>query len=65
MRLAHGPIELIVLHEFLKVELVGSEVVGEDFEVGHAFELGLVSYLFADEGAKVVNNARGGEFACC
>ena len=38
MWLIHFTVELMILHELIEVELMGTKVVREEFKVGHAFE---------------------------
>jgi hypothetical protein len=64
VRLVHFTVKLMVFHELVEVELVGTEVIREDFEIGHALKFGLVGDLLADEIREVVNDARVGQFAC-
>ncbi len=52
----------MVFHELVEVELVGTEVIWKDFEIGHAFEFGLVGYLLANEVGEVVDDTGVGEF---
>ncbi len=64
VRLVHFAVKLMVFHELVEVELMGTEVIREDFEIGHALEFGLVGNLLADEVREVVDNTRVGQFAC-
>lgn len=63
MGFIHFPVELMIFHELVEVELVGTEVVWENLKIGHAPQLGLVGNLLADEGAEVFDDAWAGEWA--
>jgi hypothetical protein len=60
--LIHFAVELMVFHELVEVELVGTEVIRKDFEIGHAIEFGLVGDLLANEVGEVVDDAGVGKF---
>ena len=60
--LIHFTVELMVFHELVEVELVGTKVIRKDFEIGHAIEFGLVGDLLANEVGEVVDDAGVGQF---
>lgn len=63
MWLIHFTVELMILHELIEVELMGTKVVREEFKVGHAFEFWLVGDLLADEVGEMVDDTWVGELA--
>ncbi len=60
--LIHFAVELMVFHELVEVELVGTKVIRKDFEIGHAIEFGLVGDLLANEVGEMVDDAGVGQF---
>ncbi len=64
VRLVHFTVKLMVFHELVEVELMGTEVIRKDFEIGHALEFGLVGDLLADEVREMVDDTGVGQFAC-